>query len=196
MASKVIESDWTAFPMETFQEFKDILASPTKEDTYSLSDGDALVLLGKYAFTFGINEVDAVNEDTKHPNMINMYPWPNWNDGEASLSESALAFTYEDIKDLEMLDFQEFIEHEALHSVEHPELLFQPTILLEKTKEPTIDIRELMDPQKREGAVQRMTDFMLQHDMSLDQIDNLLSEVKMGAISKAETMTKSKGEDR
>ena len=94
--------------------------------------------------------------------------------------------TYDDIKDMEMLDFQEFFAQTALRSVEHPERLFQPTMFHEKVNETTIDIRDLMNPQKREETIHHMTDFLLRHDMDTNQIDNLFSEIKMEAINRAE----------
>lgn len=185
MALHSVEADWTDFPIENFYEIKEVLKSPSLKEGAALSDADAWVLLGKYAFTFGINEVDAVNEDAQHPNTIDVYPWADWNSGERS-PESAWVLTYDDIKDMEMLDFQEFFAQTALRSVEHPERLFQPTMFHEKVNETTIDIRDLMNPQKREETIHHMTDFLLRHDMDTNQIDNLFTEIKMEAINRAE----------
>ena len=48
-----------------------------------------------------------------------------------------------------------------------------------------INLHDLLDPEKRKAAVQEMTKFFLKNGMDLNQIDDVLSDVKMTALFQA-----------
>lgn len=58
-----------------------------------------------------------------------------------------------------------------------------------------LNLDDLTKPETKDAAIQQMTDYFVKNGMDVDAIDNLLSEVKMGAISRAETITKAKREE-
>jgi len=49
----------------------------------------------------------------------------------------------------------------------------------------SLNLHDLMDPEKRKVAVQEMTKFFLKNGMDLNQIDDVLSDVKMTALFQA-----------
>jgi len=53
-----------------------------------------------------------------------------------------------------------------------------------------IDLHDLLEPEKRKAAVQKMTKFFLKNGMDLNQIDDVLSDVKMTALFQAVELEK------